>query len=132
VIVDKGVLKSFFIDCYYARKLGVEPTGGGNSNVVFEYGDQSLDEIVGQMEKGILITTFIGGNSNSTTGDFSYGIMGQLIENGKIIKPVSEMNIAGNLGDLFGRLVQVGNDPYMASSWRIPTMLFEDVEFSGV
>jgi PmbA protein len=132
VVVDKGVLKTYFIDCYYARKLGVEPTGGSGSNAIFELGDSSLDEIIGQMERGIFITTFIGGNSNATTGDFSYGIMGQLVENGKIIKPVSEMNIAGNMNDLFGRLAQVGNDPYMGSSWRIPTLLFKDVEFSGL
>lgn len=131
-IIEKGVLKEYLIDCYYGRKLDMEPTGGSMSNVVFEYGDQSLEELIAQVTKGILVTSFIGGNSNGTTGDFSWGLIGMLIENGKIVKPVNEMNIAGNLMDLWGNLVAMGNDPYEYSSVRRPSLYFKDVQFAGI
>jgi len=131
-IFDKGVLNQYLIDCYYARKLGVDPTGGSMSNVTFEYGDQSLDEMIATIDKGILVTSFIGGNSNPTTGDFSWGLKGMLIEGGKLIKPVSEMNISGNLKDLWSSLVAVGNDPYIYSSFRRPSLHFTNVQFSGI
>ena len=131
-IIEKGVLKEYLIDCYYARKLGVDPTGGSTTNLTFEYGDKSLDDLIKNVTKGILVTSFIGGNSNSTTGDFSWGLMGMLIEGGKIIKPVNEMNISGNLTDLWGNLVAVGNDPYIHSSLRRPSLHFKEVSFSGI
>ena len=72
-----------------------------------------------------------GGNSNSTTGDFSFGIIGQYVENGEIVKPVNEMNISGNLKELLKQLVAVGNDPYPYSTIQMPTLRFEGVDFSG-
>ncbi|MEW6196108.1 MAG: TldD/PmbA family protein [Bacteroidota bacterium] len=132
VIIDKGVLKYYFVDNYYGKKLGWEPTTGSPSNLVFEYGTKSLDELVKDIKKGILVNGFIGGNSNSTTGDFSFGIVGLLIENGTIIKPVNEMNISGNAKEVWNQFVEMGNDPYMYSSWRVPSMLFEDIQFSGI
>ena len=84
------------------------------------------------MEKGIWVTGFIGGNSNSTTGDFSFGIVGQLIENGQVVKPVNEMNISGNAKEFWNQLVAVGNDPYPYSTQMLPSMLFEGVQFSGI
>jgi PmbA protein len=132
VIFDKGVLKSYFVDWYYGQKLGMEPTNGSPSNIVTEYGDKSLDELVSQMKKGIVVTSFIGGNSNSATGDFSTGIVGQYVEDGKIIKPVNEMNISGNLLDIWKQLVDVGNDPRIYSSWRMPSLYFKDIQFSGI
>ena len=131
-IIEKGVVKEFLIDNYYGNKLGVEPTGGSVSNVSFEYGDKSLDELIKQVTKGILVTNFIGGNSNGTTGDYSWGLVGMYIENGKIVKPVYEMNISGNLTDLWANLVECGNDPYEYSSFRRPSLYFKDVQFSGL
>ena len=84
------------------------------------------------MQRGILVTSFIGGNSNSVTGDFSVGIIGSYVENGKRVKPVNEMNIAGNLTEVLNQLVEMGNDPWIYSSWRRPSMYFRDVQFSGV
>ena len=130
-IIEKGVLKTFFVDNYYARKLGVEPTMGGASNLVYELGDKSFDELVKSINKGIVVTQFIGGNSNSTTGDFSYGIMGQYVEDGKIIQPVNEMNISGNLLQFMMQIDQIGNDPYQFSSHLRPSMKFVEVQFSG-
>jgi len=132
VIIDKGVLRTFLIDCYYGRKLKMEPTGAGTSNLVFEYGTRSLDELVAQMTRGILVTNFVGGNSNSTTGEFSFGVAGLLVENGRVVQPVNEMNIAGNFLEFWQQLAEVGNDPYIYSSTRRPSMYFKDVQFAGL
>lgn len=131
VMIDKGVLKNFYIDTYYGRKLEMAPTSSGTSNLVFELGDKSLDELVAMMTKGILVTGFIGGNSNSTTGDFSVGAMGMYVENGKLVKPVNEMNVSGNLGDVLMQLAEMGNDPWTYSSWRRPSMYFKEIQFAG-
>lgn len=132
VVFDKGVLGTYFIDTYYAKKLEMDPTTGDTSNLIFETGDKNLEGLIKEMNNGILVTGFNGGNTNGTTGDFSYGIDGFLVENGKIVKPVSEMNITGNMKDLWTSLAEVGNDPRPDSSWRTPSLLFKNVDFSGI
>jgi PmbA protein len=82
--------------------------------------------------RGIFITGFLGGNSNSTTGDFSVGIIGTLFENGEMVQPVAEMNIADNHLKFWNKLSEVGNDPYKYSSWRMPSLVFTDVVVAGV
>ncbi|UCH63519.1 MAG: TldD/PmbA family protein [Fidelibacterota bacterium] len=131
-LIEKGVLRQYFVDNYYGRKLGLEPTSGSWGNLVFQQGSESLKELIKHLDKGILVTGFIGGNSNSTTGDFSFGIVGQLIEKGEVVQSVNEMNISGNAKEFWNRLAAVGNDPYPYSSLRVPSMLFEDVDFSGL
>ena len=79
-----------------------------------------------------LVTGFLGGNSNGTTGDFSLGVQGFRIRRGQIAEPVGEMNISGNHLDFWKRLVAVGNDPWPYSSLRTPTLVFEGVQFAGV
>lgn len=130
-IIKNGILKDYYIDSYYGKKLGMTPNSRSSSNLVFDYGSRPIEDIVKNIEKGIWVTSFIGGNSNPTTGDFSYGVMGLLIEKGKIVKPVNEMNITGNIAELWGKLVEVGNDPYLYSSWRTPSVHFSDIHFSG-
>ena len=132
IMIDKGVLKNYYIDNYYGKKLGMEPTSGSSSNTLYEYGNRSADEMIKDVEKGILVTGFIGGNSNGTTGDFSFGVVGQFIENGKISHAVNEMNVSGNSKEFWNQLAEMGNDPYLYSSRRIPTMMFEDIDFSGI
>jgi PmbA protein len=132
IIIDKGVLKYYYVDNYYGKKIGMEPTSGSPSNIVFEYGTKSLDEMIKELKKGILVNGFIGGNSNSTTGDFSFGIVGILIENGEIVKPINEMNISGNAKDFWNQLIAMGNDPYPYSSMKIPSILMDEVNFSGL
>jgi PmbA protein len=131
-VIEKGILKTYYIDNYYGRKLGMEPTTGGSSNLVFEYGPKSMEEIIRGVTRGIFVTGFIGGNSNGTTGDFSFGISGMFIENGVMVKPVYEMNISGNMKDFWNSLVEVGNDPDIYNGWRMPTLRFKDVQFSGI
>jgi PmbA protein len=130
-VIEKGILKTYFIDNYYGRKLGMEPTSGGTSNLVFEYGTKSRDEIIKGVARGIYVTGFIGGNSNGTTGDFSFGIYGYFIENGALARPVCEMNVSGNMKDFWNKLAEVGNDPNLYSNWRTPTLRFREIQFSG-
>jgi PmbA protein len=132
IMIEKGMLKNYYIDNYYGKKLAMEPTSGSASNLVFEYGEKSQEELIKEMGDGIFITGFLGGNSNTTTGDFSLGIVGLLIANGEIVKAVNEMNISGNAKEFWHKLVAMGNDPYPYSSWQVPAMLFDKVQFSGV
>lgn len=131
-IIENGVLQTYFIDTYNSLKMRVKPTIASPSILCTENGNRDFDEILNSMQKGIWITGFNGGNSNSTTGDFSFGIEGFLIENGSVSTPISEMNITGNMLDLWSYLIEVGNDPRLNSSWRIPTLLFGNVNFSGI
>lgn len=131
-VIKNGVLETYFIDTYYANKMEVEPTGGSTSNMVFELGDQSMEELIAGMKRGIFVTGFNGGNANGTTGDFSYGIEGFLIENGKRTQPVNEMNITGNMLTLWSDILAIGNDPNPDSSWLTPSILFDNVDFSGL
>ena len=127
-----GILKSYYIDNYYGKKLGMKPTSGSTSNVIFNKGSRGLDDMLGSMKKGVFITGFIGGNCNGSTGDFSYGIEGFLVENGKIIHPVNEMNIAGNMNQFWFNLKELGNDALENQSIRIPSLLLENVDLSGL
>lgn len=130
-IFDAGKLSTYFIDSYYANKLGVAPTTGSTSNVEFTLGTKDRDALIADVGTGIYLTGWAGGNSDGTNGDFSYGIRGHRIEDGKIGAPVSEMNVSGSFLELWSRLVAVGNDPFVYSGLRSPTLVFEDVAFSG-
>jgi PmbA protein len=132
VMIEEGVLNNYYIDNYYGKKLGMAPTTGSGSNILFKLGARSAEKIIGDMKMGIIVTGFIGGNSNSTTGDFSFGVVGLLVKNGEIVQPINEMNISGNALEFWKNLVEMGNDPYPYSSQYIPTMMFEGVQFSGL
>jgi PmbA protein len=131
VIIDKGVLQTYLIDWFYSRKMKTEPTGASTCNLVYEYGDKSLDGLIAQAKKAILVRSFIGGNSNGTTGDFSYGVIGQYVEDGKIIRPINEMNVSGNYLNLWNQLVELGNDAYVIAANRRPSLYFKDLQFAG-
>lgn len=131
-VFDKGVLKTYFIDTYNANKLNVPQTISGPSILSMNMGNKDTDGLVASTKKGILITGFNGGNCNSSTGNFSYGVEGFLIENGKLTQPISEMNITGNMISLWSNLLETGNDPRPSSSWKIPSLAFEGVDFSGL
>ena len=132
VVIDKGILKYYYVDNYYGRKTGMEPNSGAPCNILVDIGDKSFEQLKKGIKKGIIITSFLGGNSNSTTGDFSLGIVGQLVENGEIIQPINEMNISGNVMGFWNQLAEIGNDPSPYSSMKIPSMLFDEINFSGL
>lgn len=131
IMIDAGVLKEYYIGWYYSRKLGCEPTTASPSNLVIPPGKRSVKEIMKELGRGILITGFIGGNVNATTGDASVGISGQLFENGEPVQAIGEMNMAGNLGEYFQRLAEVANDPDLNSAYRIPALVIRDQVVAG-
>jgi PmbA protein len=131
-VVEDGVLRNFYVDTYYGKKLEMKPTSGSSSNVVFKLGARNMEAMIKTLKKGIVVTGFNGGNCNGSTGDFSYGIEGFLIENGKVVHPVNEMNISGNMNQVWFSLTEVGNDIIEGSSFLAPSMMFENVDFSGI
>ncbi len=131
-LVENGVVRNIYVDTYYGRKGDMTPTTGTPSNRQLELGDHSLEALLTEVGNGVYVTSWLGGNADSTTGDFSLGLRGHMIENGQIGRPVGEMNVTGNLRDLFSSLVLVGNDPYPYSTTLSPSLVFADVDFSGV
>ena len=93
--------------------------------------DKGLAELCAEVGEGVYVTSWLGGNADGTTGDFSFGLRGHLVENGELGAPVGEMNVTGNLLDLFASLAMVGNDPWPYRSTQVPTLVFEGVDFSG-
>ncbi len=130
-LVESGVAQNIYVDTYYGRKSSMTPTTGTPSNRRVATGEQSLVELLNDAGEGIYVTSWLGGNADATTGDFSLGLRGHLIENGQVGQPVGEMNVTGNLLSLFQRLAAVGNDPYPYSTTLAPSMVFSDVDFSG-
>jgi len=130
-LIEDGVLKTWLLDVYYARRLGRPPTTGGTSNLVVPPGHRSVQDILTDHDKVIRVEGFLGGNSNPATGRYSFGIHGTLFQNGEIAGAVSEMNISGSIFDLLGSFVEAADDVYTGSSCRSPSLLFDAVQFSG-
>jgi PmbA protein len=130
-VFEKGVLATYYVDTYYARKLGVAPTTARTSNLVWTLGARSQAELLRDAGEGVLVTGFLGGNSNGTTGDFSLGVRGFRFSGGARAEPLAEMNVSGNQLELWKHLVAVGNDPYPYSSMRTPTLVFDGVSIAG-
>lgn len=131
-LVEAGVVSNLYVDTYYGRKTGMAPTTGSTSNVVVAPGsDKGLTELITEAGEGVYVTDWLGGNSDPTTGDFSLGVQGHAVTGGELGAFISEMNITGNLANLFGSLVAVGNDPWPHRSTLTPTLVFEGVQFSG-
>ncbi len=131
VLVDQGVLQEYLIDVYNSRRMGVAVTGGSTGNIVVPAGQRSPVAILAELPQAIRVEGFLGGNSNPTSGDFSFGVSGVLLEHGQPVKNVSEMNISGNLFELMARFTEAADDVWTWSASRTPSLLFDDVQFSG-
>ena len=129
-IIDKGVITRYFINTYIAGKTGMAPTieDATRPKVVPFGGCKTRDDLLRRMGSGILITGFNGGNSNTSTGDFSYGIEGFAFEDGRITHPVREMLVTGNFIDLWNHLVATADDARLCMSKLIPTLAFENID----
>lgn len=133
-IIERGVVREYFINTYMANKMQLAPTVEDATRAkVLPWPEAGLDraEILRRCGSGILVTDFNGGNSNPVTGDFSYGIEGYLFEDGRIVRPVSEMLMTGNFLTLWARLVAAGDDARPCQSKLVPTLAFAEVDFSG-
>lgn len=128
-LITDGVLQSYVLDSYAARRLDMKSTGnaGGVHNLYINHDDLSLDAMLKEMDKGLLITEVMGQGVNTVTGDYSRGASGFWVENGEIQYPVEEFTLASRLQDMFMGLQKVGNDLDMrggviTGSWLIDNM----------
>ena len=121
VVVEKGVLKSYLLNTYTARKLGMKTTGNaargitgnagiGHGNLFVEPGDKSPEEIIKSISNGFYVTELMGFGINIVTGDYSRGATGLWIRNGELAFAVSEVTIAGNLINMLQDLEYIGSD----------------------
>ncbi len=131
-VIEGGALRAYFLDTYYAKRLGLAPTAGSSTNLKFAPSRAGgFEQMLEDMPSGLAVTGFLGGNFNGTTGDFSFGVRGLWIENGRVAHPVEGMNIAGNYDDLWRSLAAVGDDPYAYSRLATPSLLFDEAMIAG-
>lgn len=134
-LVRDGVLQGYVLDSYSARKLKMITTGnaGGVHNLTIESGPDNLDltGLLKQMHTGLLVTELIGSGINMVTGDYSRGAAGFWVENGAIQYPVEEITIAGNLRDMFRRILTVGTDVDARGNIRSGSILIENMTVAG-
>lgn len=129
-IIDKGVVTRYFVNTYIAGKTGMAPTieDATRPKVVPFGGCKTREDLLRKVGNGILITGFNGGNSNPSTGNFSYGIEGFAFENGRITHPVREMLVTGNFIDLWNHLIATADDARLCMSKIIPTLAFRNID----
>lgn len=142
VIVERGILRSYILNTYAGRKLGMKSTGNagrglaGNpylsaGNLFLEPGRPSPDEIMRGVVRGLYVTRLLGQGVNLVTGDYSRGAAGLWIENGAFAFPVQEITIAGNLRDMLRNITAIGNDLIFRSATAAPTLRIDGMTIAG-
>jgi PmbA protein len=142
VVIENGVLKSYLLNTYTAKKLGLQTTGNasrglagtpgiGPGNFFLKPGAKSLKEILADIKQGLFVTEFLGFGVNLVTGDFSRGASGLWIENGELTFPVEEITVAGNLKDMFDNVSEIGNDLEFRSSIASPALRIDGMTVAG-
>lgn len=133
VFIEDGVLRSYALGVYSARKLGMKTTGnaGGMHNVILKTGQRGLNDMIKSLNKGLLITELMGQGVNLITGDYSRGVGGYWIENGEIQYPVHEITVAGNLRDMYMNIAEIGNDVDMRGNVRTGSILINEMMIAG-
>jgi PmbA protein len=141
VVIEKGVLKSYLLNSYSARKLTLKTTGNasrgvtgnagiGPGNFFIEAGERSPESILKAMTTGLYVTELIGGEANTVTGDYSSGAAGLWIENGELAYPVSEITIAGNMKQMLMDL-EIASDLEFRGQIASPSLLIREMTISG-
>lgn len=132
-LVKDGVLLGYVLDTYSARRLNMQTTGnaGGVHNLTVKDTGQSFEQLLGMMDKGLVVTELMGQGINGVTGDYSRGAAGFWVENGKIAYPVEEITVAGNLKQMYQSIVAVGNDVDKKRNIRTGSMLIEKMTIAG-
>jgi PmbA protein len=142
VLVEDGILNSYVMNCYTARKLGLHSTGNaarglagapgiGAGNFYLQPGTQTPTEILCDVKQGLYVTETMGFGVNLVTGDYSQGASGMWIENGELAYPVEEITIAGNLKDMYRNISAIGNDLVFRSASASPTIRIEGMMIAG-
>lgn len=142
VIMESGTLKSYLLDSYTGRKLGLPSTGNASrgvsdnptvspSNLFFQPGTASPEEIIASVRRGFYVTELIGFGVNLVTGDYSRGAVGFWIENGELAFPVEEVTIAGNLKQMLTNIEVIGNDLEFRGRIASPTIKIAEMTLAG-
>jgi len=140
-LIARGCLQSWLLDCRSARQLDLKSTGNAgrgttgspspsSTNLYLEAGEQSPEDLIGDIKNGFYVTELIGMGVNPVTGDYSRGASGFWIENGELTFAVSEVTIAGNLAEMFKMLV-AANDLEFHGSTNAPTCLIKEMTLAG-
>lgn len=133
-IIEGGVVRKYFINTYMSGKMEMSPTYEGAMRPALRpWPEKGLDRdaIIAACGDGILVTGFNGGNHTASTGNFSYGVEGFRIKDGRIAGPIDGMLITGNFLTLWKNLIYVGSDPRECLAKLVPTLAFKDVDFAG-
>ncbi|UDG81413.1 Metalloprotease PmbA [Candidatus Profftia lariciata] len=132
-IVENGVLQTWLLTSYSARKLGMISTGhaDGVYNWIIKGQKISFEDMIKQMNTGFLVTELMGQGINSVTGDYSRGAVGFWVKNGQIEYPVSQVTIAGNLKDMLFNQVAIGNDIEIRSNIQCGSILLKTMKIAG-
>jgi PmbA protein len=142
VVVENGVLKSYLLNTYTAKKLGLETTanaarglagtpGIGPGNYFLQAGTKTPAQIIGDIKDGLYVTEFLGMGVNLVTGDYSRGASGLWIVNGELAYPVEEITVAGNLKDIFNNISEIGSDLEFRGSVASPTIRIDGLTVGG-
>ncbi len=142
VVIENGVLKSYLLNTYTAKKLGLETTanasrglagtpGIGPGNYFLQPGTKTPHQIIGNIKDGLYVTEFLGMGVNLVTGDYSRGASGLWIVNGELAYPVEEITVAGNLKDIFNNISEIANDLEFRGSVASPTIRIDGLTVGG-
>ena len=142
VLVERGILKSYVLNTYTARKLGLASTGNasrgltgnpgiGAHNFFLEAGDCTPEQLIADVPQGLYVTETMGFGVNLVTGDYSQGASGLWIENGELAYPVEEITIAGNLKDMYRNISAIANDLVFRGASAAPTIRVEGMTVAG-
>ena len=141
-VIEDGALKSYLLNTYTAKKLGLKTTGNaarglagtpgiGPGNFFLKPGTKTLQEIIADIKQGLFVTEFLGHGVNLVTGDFSRGASGLWIENGELTFPVEEITVAGNLKDMLFNVSEIGSDLEFRSTIACPTLRIDGMTVAG-
>lgn len=142
VVIERGVLKSYLLNTYTARKLGLKTTGNasrglsgaagvGPGNFYIEAGERTEAQLIAGIKQGLYITELIGASANNATGDYSSGAAGLWIENGELAYPVSEITVAGNLKQMLLDMEQPASNLEFRGPIASPSILIREMTVSG-
>jgi PmbA protein len=142
VVIENGILKSYLLNTYTAKKLSLETTanaarglagtpGIGPGNYFLQPGTKTPQQIIGEIKDGLYVTEFLGQGANLVTGDYSRGASGLWIVNGELVFPVEEITVAGNLKQMFMNISEIANDLEFRGSVASPTIRIDGLTVGG-
>ncbi len=142
VVIERGELKSYLLNTYTARKLGLKTTGNasrglagnpgiGSGNFFLQPGNRTREQLIGDVSDGLYVTEFLGFGVNLVTGDFSRGASGMWIRNGELAYPVEEITVAGNLKDMLCNISEIGSDLEFRGAMAAPTLRIDGLTVAG-